>query len=352
MSGDKAQTVGSLARRLGIVLDPVVVEGAELAGMSREALIGLLKNREVVFARIAPEQKLGIVEALKEMGEVVAVTGDGVNDAPALKRADIGIAMGLRGTDVAREASDIILLDDNFATIVKAIEEGRCVYDNIRKFIVYVLTSNVPEIIPYIAYVLLPVPLAITVIQMLCVDLFTDMLPAIGLGNETPERDAMLRPPRAAEERLVSFGTFLTSYGFIGPLETIVSFTVFFSVLFGNGWQWGEPVRTDSTLYARAAGAFFAAVIFSQVGNVLACRTNRQSAVGHLLRFNPLIAAGIATEVSFIVMVTALPAFQGFFTTAPLEGSTWLLIATAPFIVFGFEELRKLVARKRDSRTA
>ncbi|NTV47629.1 MAG: cation-transporting P-type ATPase, partial [Chlorobiales bacterium] len=146
ISGDKAQTVSYIARKLGIVKNPRVIEGNELDGMNEDVLIKTLKSEELVFARTAPEQKLSIVNALKRMGEVVAVTGDGVNDAPALKRADIGISMGLRGTDVAKEAADIILLDDNFATIIKAIEEGRGVYENIRKFIVYVLTSNVPEI--------------------------------------------------------------------------------------------------------------------------------------------------------------------------------------------------------------
>ncbi|HEY5995930.1 MAG TPA: HAD-IC family P-type ATPase, partial [Candidatus Deferrimicrobiaceae bacterium] len=191
LSGDKAETVAYLVRKLGIARNPRVVEGAELAAMTPERLAETLRDPEIVFTRIAPEQKLGIVDAFKRMGEVVAVTGDGVNDAPALKRADIGISMGMRGTDVAKEASDIILLDDNFATIIKAIEEGRAVYDNIRKFITYILASNVPELLPFVAWIFFPIPLPITVIQILAVDLFTDILPAIGLGNERPEADLM-----------------------------------------------------------------------------------------------------------------------------------------------------------------
>lgn len=346
ISGDKAGTVRYMARKLGIAVNPHVVEGRELAGMGGDELIEELKCGETVFARIAPEQKLAIVNALKKMGEVVAVTGDGVNDAPALKRADIGIAMGMRGTDVAREASDIILLDDNFATIVKAVEEGRGVYENIRKFIVYVLTSNVPEIMPYIAYVLFPIPLPLSVVQILCIDLFTDMLPAIGLGNEPPEPDTMLRPPRSTHAKLVSAGIFLRSYAWTGVLESALSFVVFFTVLFSGGWRWGTVMPAGSLLYVQASAAFLATIIFSQIGNVMACRTSRVSALGYLAHFNPWITAGIFLEVAFIVSVIYFPDFHQFFNTAPFGPEVWPLVLYAPFIVFGLEELRKLLVRK------
>jgi sodium/potassium-transporting ATPase subunit alpha len=345
MSGDKGETVAYIARKLGIVTEPRVIEGPALAAMDEDALVAALKDEEVVFARIAPEQKLAIVNAFKRMDEVVAVTGDGVNDAPALKRADIGISMGRRGTDVAKEASDIILLDDNFATIVRAIEEGRAVYDNIRKFIVYVLTSNVPEILPFIAYVLLPVPLAITVVQILSIDLVTDILPAIGLGNEPPEPDVMRRPPRRRDEHLVGARTFLRSYGIVGMAESALSFAVFFLVLHAGGWTWGAPLGADAPLYREAAGGFLATIIFCQVGNVLACRTNRQSAVPLLGRLNPWIAAGVLVELAFIGTILYAAPFHRLFTTAPLAPWTWGLIALAPFLVFGLEELRKLLVR-------
>jgi len=347
MSGDNAGTVSYIARRLGIVKNPHIIEGNELAGMSEDNLASELRNKEIVFARIAPEQKLTIVNALKLMGEVVAVTGDGVNDAPALKRADIGISMGLRGTDVAKDASDIILLDDNFATIIKAVEEGRGIYENIRKFIVYVLTSNIPEILPYIAYVIFPIPLPITVVQILCIDLFTDMLPAIGLGNEKPESDTMLQPPRTKHEQLVSIGTFMRSYAFLGLVESALSFFMFFSVLFNGGWSWGAVLPASSPLYFQATGAFLATIIFSQIGNVMACRTNRQSAIRYLLRFNPWITAGIILEIVFIVSIIYLPECHRFFNTWELGAEVWPGILSAPFIVFGVEELRKFVIRKR-----
>ena len=346
ISGDKAETVVYIARKLGIVDAPRVIEGEELTTMDQAALVAALRDEEVIFARIAPEQKLNIVEALKSMDEVVAVTGDGVNDAPALKRADIGISMGLRGTDVAKEASDVILLDDNFATIIKAIEEGRAVYDNIKKFITYILTSNVPEILPFIAYVLFPLPLPITVVQILAIDLITDMLPAIGLGNEPPEADIMQRPPRRRQERMVSMKTFFRSYGIIGPVETALSFMVFFYVLHGGGWHWGDALAADAPLYGQATGAFLATIIFSQIGNVMACRTNRQSALGYLSRPNAWILIGVGAEILFITAIIYVPVFHHFFTTYPLPAGTWLLILVAPPLIFAVEELRKYLVRK------
>jgi len=349
ISGDKAETVRSITRRVGINEDPHIVTGDKLVEMSADELKRTLKdNYEVIFARTAPEQKLKIVDVLKEMEEVVAVTGDGVNDAPALKRADIGVSMGLSGTDVAKEASDIILLDDNFATIVNAIEEGRTVYDNIKKFITYILTSNIPEILPFISYVLFPIPLPITVIQILSIDLITDILPAIGLGNEPPEPDIMMRPPRRRSERLVSLKTFLRSYGIIGPAEAALSFVVFFLILAGGAWAWGERLSVSNTLYRQAAAGFLATIIFSQIGNVMACRTNRQSAARHVFKYNSWITAGVVVELAFIFGILYLPVavIRHFFTTAPLPLGIWPVIVLTPFVIFGIEEIRKFLVRR------
>ncbi|PKH01554.1 ATPase [Psychromonas sp. MB-3u-54] len=346
ISGDKGETVSYIARKLGIVTTPKVIDGEQLSAMDMEELMEELRGGEVVFARIAPEQKLSIVNALKEMNEVVAVTGDGVNDAPALKRADIGIAMGKRGTDVAKEASDIILLDDNFATIVKAIEEGRAIYDNIKKFITYILTSNIPEILPFIAYVLFPIPLPITVIQILAIDLITDILPAIGLGNEPPEADTMLRPPRRRDERLVSINTFIRSYAIIGPVEAAFSFMAFFMVLYGAGWEWGQTLTSSDPLYGQAAGAFLTTIIFSQIGNVMACRSNRQSAWPHLTQFNQWITLGVVAELLFIVTILYTPALHNIFSTAPIDISIWWIFIIAPITLFSIEEFRKWLVRR------
>jgi len=346
MSGDQAETVVYIAERLGIVRQAHVITGNDIESMSHQDLVDTLREKEVVFARIAPQQKLDIVDALKSMNEVVAMTGDGVNDAPALKRADIGVAMGKKGTDVAKEASDIILLDDNFATIVHAIEQGRAVYDNIKKFITYILTSNIPEILPFMAYVLLPIPLPITVVQILAIDLITDMLPAIGLGNEPPEADIMKRPPRRRHERLVSYKTFIRSYCIIGPIEALLSFTAFFYILHSGGWEYGERTMLDNVLYAQATGAFLATIIFCQVGNVMACRTNRQSAIPYLGKLNRWIVAGLVFELLFCIVIINVPAFHHFFTTAPFGIEIWISMLLAPVIIFGVEEARKLLVRR------
>jgi sodium/potassium-transporting ATPase subunit alpha len=247
---------------------------------------------------------------------------------------------------VAKEASDIILLDDNFATIVKAIETGRSVYDNIKKFITYILTSNVPEILPFIAYVLLPIPLPITVIQILAIDLITDILPAIGLGNEAPEADTMQRPPRPRTERMVSAKTFVRSYGVIGPMEAALSFAVFFLVLFSGGWIWGVELSLGTALHQQASGAFLVAIIFSQIGNVMACRTNRQSAFSYLARFNRWITAGLLVEILFVLAITYIPSLHVLFNSGPFPLWIWILILLAPVVVFCTEELRKWLVRR------
>ena len=222
---------------------------------------------------MTPTQKMRVVSILKEMGNVVAVTGDGVNDAPALKKADIGIAMGIAGTDVAKEAADIVVLDDNFATIVNAVEEGRAVYENIRKFVTYILASNIPELVPYLASVVFRIPLLLTVVQILGVDLGTDMLPALGLGAEPPDARTMDRPPRSKEERLLNLPLLARSYLFLGPIEAAAAVGAGLWYLADGGWQWGMRLPSGSPLYRQATTVCFAAIVLCQVANVFACRT-------------------------------------------------------------------------------
>ena len=218
VTGDHPYTARAIAREIGLVRadNPSVITGEKLRAMTDIQLRLALDAPEIIFARVAADQKMRIVEALKQKGHVVAVTGDGVNDAPALKSAHIGIAMGIAGTDVAKEAADMVLLDDNFASIVNAIEEGRAVFSNIRRFLTYILAHNVPELIPYLAFSLFKIPLALTPIQMLSVDMGTDSLTALGLGVESPSPRAMRRPPRSQNERLFDWSLALRAYLFLG----------------------------------------------------------------------------------------------------------------------------------------
>jgi magnesium-transporting ATPase (P-type) len=237
VTGDHPHTAVAIAREIGLVRsrDPMTVSGDQRRKLSGPELEQVLSNPEVIFARVAPDQKMRIVEALKSNRHVVAVTGDGVNDAPALKAAHIGIAMGITGADVARAASDMVLLDDNFASIVSAVEEGRAVFQNIRKFLTYVLVNNVAELVPYVAFALFRIPLPLTPIQALAIDMGTDSLTALGLGVEEPHPQAMLLPPRWQHERLLNFPLALRAYIFLGVIEAAAAMAAFFFLLCADG---------------------------------------------------------------------------------------------------------------------
>ena len=317
--------------------------------MKKDELLKALDQPNLLFARISPMQKLQIVQAFQAKGETVTVTGDGVNDAPALKNADMGVAMGLMGTDVAKEASKMVLMDDNFATIVAAVQEGRTIFDNIKKFIAYILTSNVPEILPFIAFVLLDIPLPLTVVLILAIDLGTDILPALGLGAEEPETDVMKRAPRQRGERLLTANLLRMSYGVVGVIQAAAGFFSYFVVLYSGGWEWGQQLEASDPLYRTAITAFFASIIICQIADVIICRTRRQSLLTVGLFTNRLVLLGIATELLLLALISYLPVFNTFFGTAPLE--VWHLLLSVPFaiaILLG-DELRRYLVR-RDNR--
>jgi magnesium-transporting ATPase (P-type) len=297
-----------------------------------------------------PEQKMRLVEALKEKGETVAVTGDGVNDAPALKTAHIGIAMGLAGTDVAREAADIVLLDDNFASIVAAVEEGRAVFANIRRFMTYILTSNVPEIVPFLAFVLFRIPLPLTVAQILAVDLGTDLVPALALGAERPDPAVMRQPPRARGERLLSWGLVVRAYLFLGLLEAAAALALYFFVLHGAGWQYGQALDRLDPLYLEATTACLATIVVMQMANLFLCRDPLRPLGGRPLAGNPLILAGLATEAAVILAIVYTPAGHWLFGTAPLGAETWLWMLPCAAAMLAVEEARKAWLRRRAGR--
>ena len=231
ITGDYGLTAESIARRIGIIRGPQprLLTGPDLVAMDDEALKAALQD-EVICARMTPEHKLRVVTALRALGHVVAVTGDGVNDAPALKQADIGVAMGRAGTDVAKEAADMILTDDNFASIVHAVEEGRAVYANIRKFVTYIFTSNTPEAVPFVLFALSGgrIPLALTVMQILAIDLGTDLVPALALGAEPPEPGMMDRPPRRLSEHVITRALLVRAYAWLGMIQSLAAMSAFY----------------------------------------------------------------------------------------------------------------------------
>ncbi|HCU54057.1 MAG TPA: ATPase [Gammaproteobacteria bacterium] len=346
VTGDHPHTAKAIGREIGWAHDPLIVTGEELQRMSAIQLQLALDAPQIIFARVGADQKLRIVQALKSKGEIVAVTGDGVNDAPALKAADVGISMGICGTDVAKESADIILLDDNFASIVAAIEEGRAVFHNIRKFMTYILTSNVPELVPYLAFMLFKIPLPLTVVQILAVDLGTDMLPALALGVEAPDANIMREPPRSRREHLLHWPLLLRAYLFLGVLEAAAAMAVFLHVLYGGGWHYGETLAHDALLYGQATAATLSAIIMMQVVNVFLCRSAGQPLDHGGLRGNPLMLWGIATEIVLLLLIVYTPWGNLVFGTAPVAASVWLYIVPFMLGMAVLEEGRKRLAAR------
>jgi magnesium-transporting ATPase (P-type) len=348
VTGDSGRTAEAIARQIGMVDgDPHVVTGSELATIDDGELRSRLGERDVIFARIDPEQKLRLATVLRDSGEIVAMTGDGVNDAPALKHADMGIAMG-SGTDVAKEAADLVLLDDNFASIVAAVEEGRAVYDNMRRFIGYHFSSNAGELTAFLVWGLSSgaVPLPLVVMQVLAIDLGTNQIPAMGLGSERPEPGTMARPPRSRSEHLLDRPTFGRIAG-IGSLEGVAAMASFLFAYTLAGWRPWEALAGTGDLYREATTMTMAGIVFAQIGAGMAWRTTRQSVRTIGLLSNRMLLAGIAVEIAMVALLAYTPGLDQIFHTSDLSPREWLFLLLWPPLVLGAEELRKAVVRRR-----
>ncbi len=348
ITGDAGPTAAAIARNIGLISgDPVIIEGRDCVRMPDAQLREELKKENLLFVRMSPQNKMQVVGMLIEEGHRVAVTGDGVNDAPALKKAHVGIAMGLTGTSVAREAADIVLLDDNFASIVHAIEEGRAVFENIRNFMTYIFASNIPELIPYIGYILFGIPLPLTIMQILAVDLGTDMFPALALGAEKPSPEIMQRPPRPKDEHLLTRAMLFRAYLYLGLLEALAGMAAYFFVMYQGGWSWGLPLSATATLYLQATTACLAGIIATQIANVFACRSSSSSLFTLGLFTNRLVLAGVVTEAVLAGFVIYTPIGNRLFSSAPIGVEVWLLLIPFALLLLGSDEARKWFVRRR-----
>jgi magnesium-transporting ATPase (P-type) len=352
ITGDHPLTAREIAHQVGIGTgSTVTITGVDLDAMSDDELDRVLAGTdEPVFARASPEAKLRIADSLRAHRAVVAMTGDGVNDAPALRAADIGVAMGRDGTDVAREASTMILTDDNFATIVTAVREGRRVYANVRKFVFYIFAHATPEVVPFLIFALSGglVPLPLTVLSILAIDLGTETLPALALGREPAEPGLMDRPPRPASEGVIGRGMLLRAWLFVGLISAGLAMTAYFVTLASAGWSPGDPTGPGTPLhqaYLQATTVTFLAIVVCQIGTAFAARTDRASLRSIGVFSNPMLLWGIAFELAFAVAISYAPLFQSMFNTASVGLSTWLLLAPFPLIVWGADELRRWFVR-------
>ncbi len=345
ITGDNANTGAAIARKIGMAYDGII-NGDELEKISDDRLEELLTRQDILFARMASSQKLRIATALQNSGEVVAMTGDGVNDAPALKKADIGIAMGKSGTEVAKEAADMILLDDNFSTIVAAIEEGRTVYFNIKKFVTYILSSNVPEIVPYILQFFLKIPLPLSVIQILSIDLGSDMVPGLALGSEKPEKNIMNRPPAGSREKILDWEVFKRGYFFIGIIEAAAAMAAFISFLLLHGWQYGTVDLADPYLHRQAMTMTLLGAVSCQLMNVWTMRSWEFSAFSLGLFSNPLLIGAMVVELAWIWMLLYLEPVQNIFNTATVPLTDLWILLPFPVLLFISHESYKWAKRR------
>ncbi|MFC5179386.1 cation-translocating P-type ATPase [Nocardioides taihuensis] len=356
ITGDNGRTAVAVAHDAGISAGdgpPVLVTGEDLGRMDDAALDAVLgSGRETVFARSTPEDKLRIATRLQALGHVVAMTGDGVNDAPALRRADIGVAMGASGTDVAREAATMVLTDDDFATIIAAIRAGRRVYDNVRKFIVYIFAHAIPEIAPFLLFALSggAIPLGLTVAQILLIDLGTETLPALALGREREEPGNMQRPPRPRGENLITGRMLARAWGVLGVPSAVLSTCGFLWVLLAHGWSFGDDVGSGSPLhetYLTATTMLFAGIVACQIGTAMAARTDRVSLLRVGVLSNRLLLWGILFEVTLTAFVIYVPAVNDWLGTRPLGWQELLVLVPFPVVVWLVDEAVKAVGRRR-----
>lgn len=349
ITGDHGLTAHAIARELGIVKSYGVniVTGEMLNTLSDEKLAAMVApGQETIFARVSPEHKLRIVDTLKKAGEVVAVTGDGVNDAPALKRADIGIAMGITGTDVSKEAANMVLADDSFSTIVTAIIEGRTIYENMKKFIFFIFSSNIGEVLAVFATIMIGLPPPVTAVLILIINTLTDVFPALALAVEPVDATILNKPPRNPHSKIME-GSFVRRYLASGAVIGFVTAGVFLSYLSTKGWHLGETLNSETSLYRHAATMAFVVITLMQMTQVFNSRSDILSVFKMNFFNNPILLAAVSFSILATVALVELPFFQTYLKTESLTGNEWGILILCGFIPLIFEEIRKFFARRR-----
>jgi len=349
ITGDYELTAGAIAEKVGLIKNPTaggkggIINGDDLDRLSDEEIIERVGRQDLVFARITPEQKLRIAAVLKNHGMVIAMTGDGVNDALAIKKVDIGIAMGKIGTDVAKEAGDMILLDDNLASIVRAIKEGRTIYQNIKKFVHYVFTSNASELFTVVLGVILRIPAPISAIQILIVDLGTDVFPSLSLGVEPEEPGIIKKKPSEIKDKVITYQGFKRLL-YLGLIMSISAVATFVWSMWRGGWHWGMPIDPDSMLYIKSTSATYAVIAMTQMANLLESRSETLSVFRLGFFKNKFAIISIFISVAMLLAFMHIPLCREYFRLSPIDYIDWAAVAAATVITFLLEELRKKIA--------
>jgi Ca2+-transporting ATPase len=342
ITGDYEITAKAIAKNVSLIDGEgtyEIINGKTLNGLDDEEVYGKIKEKDIVFARIAPEQKLRIATILKDNKQVIAMTGDGVNDAPALKKADIGVAMGVIGTDVSKEAGDMILMDDNFVSIVQGIKEGRTIFVNLKKFVHYVFTSNASELITVIFGVILHIPSPISAVQILAVDLGTDIFPSFALGLEP-------REPGSENSKDINKGGVMTAAGFgriiyLGVIMATGATVAFVWSMLRGGWHFGSNIDVDAILYIKSTTATYAVLSMTQMANLLQSRSEKLSPfqLGFFKNMYALFA--IAISVIMLLAFMYVPFLQKYLHMSPIDWRDWLVVGISFMAVFLWEEARK-----------
>lgn len=354
VTGDYGLTAAAVAKNIGLITSKnyEIITGEDLNRISDQKLKKILKDKtkEIIFARVSPQHKLKLVNTLKELGEIIAVTGDGVNDAPALKRADIGVAMGIKGTDVSKEAAVMVLTDDSFGSIVRAIEEGRTIYQNMQKFIMYIFSGNIAEMFIIFFAIALNLPTPLSAVLILLINVGTDLLPALALGMEPAERGIMSNQPRDPRKRIMN-KSFIAHFVYLGVFMGTIALGTFIWNLYRYGWSYGDSINTASSAYTKSATIIFAIIVVIQMMNTYNIRSKTESIFSKSLFKNAHLFFAVLISVGLLYFITESKIAQSYLNITHLTWTEWKIVIVTSLSVVIVEEARKAFLRLKKSWT-